>query len=361
MERRAQNPSTTVGWLSSLAIHLLIANLIVLLLVPPHFGQATPLVIEMSAAAAKADPQPIVQLVEAAEPALGWEPPLPEAKVSGSLPLPDLALAGQGGLGGDGRGAALAGPHANYFGISAAGDRFVYALDMSTSMNARMGRSAGGSRFKRACAELQRSVNALTADQSFYVILFCYKTRYLFDESQLFPQMVPATDENKARLREWLATIRTGPGTDPRSSVHVGLQMRPSALFLLSDGEFNGHSGKRRCRGLIGNPTIQDVVFSQPGAPVPIHAIAYEDQINRATMEQLAALTGGEFRFVSSGRKPTNVVQRRATFLLQSVQRLEDQGNLTVAKEGYEHIMAEYAGTDAADIAASRILSLKSR
>ena len=137
--------------------------------------------------------------------------------------------------------------------------------------------------------------------------------------------------------------------------------MQPSALFLLSDGEFNGHSGGRRCKGLLGNPTIQDVVFRESEQQVPIHAIAYEDQINRATMEQLAALTGGEFRFISSGTRPPQVVQRRATFLLNSVQRIESQGNLAVAKEGYQHIVANYDGTDAAEVAATRARKLSAR
>lgn len=136
------------------------------------------------------------------------------------------------------------GPQAEYFGTIADGDRFVYVLDVSDSMNRRSGgTSRPSSRFEGASAELLRSIGQLTEDQWFYVILFSHQTRRMFDDNSVVPQMVPATPDNKARLRRWLASVKAGGGTDPRQALRLALELKPSAVFLLSDGEFNGQQG----------------------------------------------------------------------------------------------------------------------
>ncbi len=95
-----------------------------------------------------------------------------------------------------------------FFGISAYGNEFVYVLDMSTSMleKSRYGRT----RFQVAAEELIRLVDNLTEDQKFFVILFCYQTRLLFDRNSAVPKMVPATPSNKRVLRAWLRQIQMG-------------------------------------------------------------------------------------------------------------------------------------------------------
>ena len=52
------------------------------------------------------------------------------------------------------------------------------------------------------------------------------------------PQMFQATDENRQRFRQWLRGVATDGGTNPRRSLAVGLDMTPSAIFMLSDGAF---------------------------------------------------------------------------------------------------------------------------
>ena len=294
----AATGGSAISWLSSLALHLVAMNLFVWVLVPHGGSNQPPHVVEVSPYRAPEEPEALVVLAH--EPPASVDSPdvpVPLTAPTQTLAIPDIsgpAIQRVANLTLD---KDVLGIGADYFGIPAAGDRFVYALDMSVSMNARSRHSAGGSRFDRACAELLRSVNALQPDQSFYVILFCHRTRNMFDERDEIPELVRATEQNKRRLRSWLSSIRTGSGTDPRMSIFRALQMQPSAIFLLSDGEFNGH---HRMRGLGVNVTVEDIVQSDEN-DIPIHTIAYEDPISSARMERIATLSGGTFRFISSG------------------------------------------------------------
>ena len=184
-----------------------------------------------------------------------------------------------------------------FFGISAYGNEFVYVLDMSTSMleKSRYGRT----RVQVAAEELIRSVDNLAEDQKFFVILFCYQTRLLFDRNSAVPKMVTATPSNKRLLRAWLRQIQMAPGTDPRLGVLTALRMKPSAIFLLSDGEFNGRE-KKNGNLIPGNPKVEQIVAAQNRHSTPIHTIAFEDKSNRKRLRRLAEATGGTHRFVSS-------------------------------------------------------------
>ena len=103
---------------------------------------------------------------------------------------------------------------ATFFGTVAPGDRFVYILDVSPSMNARAGK-----RLERAVLELLRSVAQLREDQFFYVLVFGWQTRRMFDDRSASPEMAAATLENKKRLRNWLAGIQTIRGNrSPRGA-----------------------------------------------------------------------------------------------------------------------------------------------
>ena len=177
---------------------------------------------------------------------------------------------------------------ASFFGMLAEGNKFVYLVDISPSMNIGRGRGPSDvSRLIRALAELRASVERLSSDQSFYVILFNGQTRRMFDEQSVSPRALVATPENKQRLHAWLSTIRTGESTDPRRALQLGLNMHPSALFLLSDGIFD-----------VPEATVFDVIQRNNGDATPIHTIAYEDERSCRTMERIAGLTGGEYRFV---------------------------------------------------------------
>lgn len=183
------------------------------------------------------------------------------------------------------------GASGSFFGISAQGHEFVYVLDRSSSMR--------GSRYRRAAAELIRSVNQLSKEQSFYVLLFSNKTVRLFGD-QGKPGCVPATDANKERLRKWLERTAPDGNTDPREALYLALSLKPSAIFMLSDGEFT--EDKPVWMGGIpaaSSPSmVENIRRRFTGKLAPIHTVAYEDPKSKVNLERLSALTEGSFRFV---------------------------------------------------------------
>jgi len=180
---------------------------------------------------------------------------------------------------------ARVGPAVQFFGSRAGGTHFAFVLDISGSME--------GTRFRRAGGELLRAIDEMDEDQQFYVALFNGRCRPMFDLLPAAAELVPATDENKARLRAWLAQVRPVGWTDPRDSLELVLDLNPSAIFLLSDGEFQvGPKGRR-----IGGITLR-LTMARNRRRVPIHTIAFEDRVNRRVLRTMADKSGGSYRYV---------------------------------------------------------------
>ena len=200
----------------------------------------------------------------------------------------------QGGGGSDGSGGGT-----EYFGTVAYGNRFVYILDKSTSMNrSRAGAPTPDSRFARARYELLRSIDRLAPYQSFYVILFSTSTRRMFDDESPVPVTIPATPENKLRLREWLEAAHVGGGTDPREALFLAVSIAPDAIFFLSDGDFNRVSGNKKHRLFADDPEAEQLVQRINRTYTPIHTFAYEDPDSKRRMENLAQLSGGDYKYI---------------------------------------------------------------
>lgn len=114
----------------------------------------------------------------------------------------------------------------SFFGVRSEGQLFVYVVDCSGSMDE-------GGRLVRAKAELRRSINALRYPQRFLVIFYN-------DEILPMPGHAPksADIEAKDSFTAWLRRIQADGETDPRAAMSLGLNYRPDAVYLLSDGEF---------------------------------------------------------------------------------------------------------------------------
>jgi hypothetical protein len=197
------------------------------------------------------------------------------------------------------------------------------------------------------------------------VILFCSETRRMFDDPSSVAQMLPATRENKKRLRDWLAEVRTGSGTDPRPALRLGLELEPSAVFLLSDGEFNGRQHNFNDGLLHGNPDETEVVKRHRSGETPIHTFAYEDPRNCKVMESLAGRTGGQYRFIPASINAQNVdpglSANRLRYLLERAKKLEADGRKRQAVVRYQAIAKQYPNTSAGQEAAERQQKLDSR
>lgn len=188
-------------------------------------------------------------------------------------------LAGTGvGTGGEGKGLSDAGLGANFFGVGGAGKSIVYVLDCSDSMN-------NDDRFRRAREELIYSIERLSREQSFYVIL--YNDGALPMDAD---DPVPAVPEEFARLCKWLERAEPFGGTYPWPALEYALSLEPDAIYFLSDGEFEPN--------IITAVREKNQKSKLNPRQIPIHTIAFASQAGENQMKILARTSGGKYRFV---------------------------------------------------------------
>jgi hypothetical protein len=165
--------------------------------------------------------------------------------------------------------------YASFCGLEAKGYRFVFIVDSSGSMQ--------GDRFNAACQELMTSITDLDEHQSFYVIFF-NATEYPQAYPQVDREMSPAGLPSIERLSAWMRGVVPNGWTNPDSAIRRGLDLKPDAIFLLTDGEFNQGGALSVIRRHKFRTAIHTVAFASPaGAPM---------------LQEIAARTGGTFRFV---------------------------------------------------------------
>jgi hypothetical protein len=126
------------------------------------------------------------------------------------------------------------GDGAKFFESIAAGRKFVFLLDNSNSMI--------NGRFETARAELIKSVEALDPHQMFYVILFS-DTAYSLHWPKPAERLVWATTENKKQLAEWANSVELCFGTNAEKAMRRAIEMKPDAIYVLSDGAFMDDPG----------------------------------------------------------------------------------------------------------------------
>ncbi len=294
------------SWLVSAVVHLVIVLLFALIAIPYQTGLLDSITLSLSSG--DDAPQPEFSLsqnevVTLEQPSIDEPAPIEESldlvrdaqipEVSDSTPsqiasvAPPTELASP--IGGD-KGEK---DKAMFFGTSASGRTFIFILDCSGSMQAR-----GGERFERARDELVNSISRLSSDQEFYVFLFNWSTMPMFGTILDPGRPIPATSENVSKLQAWLYNIVPESGTDPRRALIGSYAMNPDAIFLLSDGRFNTPPYTDPLLGWDSSQTaVSDIVALQRS--VQVNAIAFEDVIASRGMEELASITGGEFRFVT--------------------------------------------------------------
>ncbi|MCP4887692.1 MAG: hypothetical protein GY904_13875 [Planctomycetaceae bacterium] len=192
-----------------------------------------------------------------------------------------------------------------FFGTQAYGNKFVYILDISGSMQ--------GRRLLRAQRELLKSVWALPEDYLFHVVLF---NEGVFNFANT-PGLRPATRKNKKLLERWIATAAAQSGTLPGPALKIAGDLQPDHVFFLSDGDFEVRDqqeggvqglvdlllGVDRARpnrfqaATIDNYVAKSILDGYtPG--IVIHTFAYENMAGFQTLKKIAEEKGGTCRFV---------------------------------------------------------------
>jgi hypothetical protein len=157
----------------------------------------------------------------------------------------------------------------SFFGTRAQGSFFVFVIDRSGSM-------ADAKRWLRVRTELRRTLRSLEFPQRYLVVFYN-------DRAWAMPGGVPTTAGWAAtnRTLAWIGRIVPEGPTDPREAMELALGFKPSAVFLLSDGEFPEGSAEAIAASNRGN--------------TPIHCIDLSGGTGRAALEQIARDSAGRY------------------------------------------------------------------
>lgn len=178
-----------------------------------------------------------------------------------------------------------------FAGVDGGGNHFVYLVDSSNSMR----------NFNEARQELLRSVDALQADQRFYVIFYDETPALmrLTAANEDEPTSALATAENKLALRRWAMTIGQEKGRSPIETLEFAFRLEADAIFLLSDGEFSAATEE-----VIEKSNRHENLFGESQLVSIIHTIRYPGHSTAGAakaevqMRRIAENNGGQYRNV---------------------------------------------------------------
>jgi hypothetical protein len=163
----------------------------------------------------------------------------------------------------------------SFFGIRAQGQRFVYVVDCSGSME--------GPPYERAAKELIRSLAALSRSQEFFVILYSDDSYPMFYPGST-QKFVKATDDAIEQVQSWVLSFRYRGGTNPDPALQLALKVKPDAVFFLTDGA-------------IPDSTA-NLVYQANTDEVPVHTVCFTNRAGQATLERIAKENQGKYLFV---------------------------------------------------------------
>jgi hypothetical protein len=161
----------------------------------------------------------------------------------------------------------------SFFGTRAEGTMFVFVIDCSGSM-------ADARRWLRVRRELRKTLRSLEFPQRYMVIFYN-------DQAWAMPGGVPASAGHSAATRTlaWIGRITPEGPTEPREAMSLALGFRPSAVYLLSDGEYPEGSAEA-----IARTNTRET---------PIHCIDLSGRAASRSLKQIASDSGGVYAAVS--------------------------------------------------------------
>ncbi|HUW33991.1 MAG TPA: hypothetical protein VM223_20470 [Planctomycetota bacterium] len=207
--------------------------------------------------------------------------------------------AGDGSGSGDGAGSgAGTGGKAGFFGVFAEGRTFIYVVDRSGSMN--------GSKLDILKAELIESVGSLSPAMKFFIISYGDDYTRMQAGAAIPPGPVVATAANKRKYLKWVRSMESGGLTNPVDAMRYALSLKPDAIWLMTDGQFNRMTDETGRYQDVEPRQAADAIIranvdrrSQTGRVAVIHTICFWSQEAEAEMKRIASSSRGRYRFVS--------------------------------------------------------------
>jgi Mg-chelatase subunit ChlD len=158
----------------------------------------------------------------------------------------------------------------SFYGIRAEGDSFVFVIDNSTSM-------LDGGRLASAHSALNAAIRQFRFPQKFYILAFDAETLAV-----PWGPFISAQSADARKVPGWLARLTQKDGTLPGPALRQAIGLDPSAVFFLTDGQFDDPD------------PAQIRQWNSRG--VPIHVIDLGPAGPDAVLQQIARDSGGIYR-----------------------------------------------------------------
>jgi len=218
----------------------------------------------------------------------------------GSLPSsPQSLSAALSGAASDSAQASMAGSKmltgAEFFGVKATGNTFIYIVDSSPSM-----RRDGA--FDAARNEIERSLKSMKPKQRYFVSFFGKEIDPMVLETGMVEKYpIYAKAENLTKTIDWLRLVRIQKdGLPPNNALEEAIGMQPDGIFLLFDGDTKVDVAK-----FLRRVNRTDDILNSGTPKVPIHVVHfYQDEFQKQ-MRQVAEENGGTYRFVPRPERPS--------------------------------------------------------
>ena len=184
---------------------------------------------------------------------------------------------------------------AEFFGIKATGNTFVYIVDSSPSM-----RRDGA--FEAARKEIVRSLTSMKPKQRYFISFFGKEIDPMvleFGVVERFP--VYAKPENLTKTMDWMSRVQVQKeGLPPNNALSEAIGMQPDGIFLLFDGDTKADVAK-----FLRRVNRSDDILTAGIPKVPIHVIHFFQDSFQKHMRQIAEENGGTYRFVPRPERPS--------------------------------------------------------
>ena len=161
------------------------------------------------------------------------------------------------------------------FESSGEGDKYIFIIDRSGSMS--------GARFNAAKEALMKTIERLPAGKKFFA--------YLYDDKH---EPMPgggwqdASATSKKQAIQWVRRAQTRGSTNPSSALKAAFSMKPSTIWLLTDGQFSESAVLGTINGL------------NSGKKVRINTIALVDNSGERVLKRIAAENRGTYVFINN-------------------------------------------------------------
>ena len=184
---------------------------------------------------------------------------------------------------------------AEFFGVKATGNTFVYIVDSSPSM-----RRDGA--FEEARNEIIRSLSSMKPKQRYFISFFGKEIDPMVFESGVVEKYpVYAKPENLTKTIDWLSRVQVQKeGLPPNKALTEAIGMQPDGIFLLFDGDTKVDVAKH-----LRRVNRSDDILTAGMPKIPIHVVHFFQDEFQKQMRQVAEENGGTYRFVPRPERPS--------------------------------------------------------